>query len=343
MRQIFLIAFSVLLAGAAHASPYKQVRDTAVYCTNGLSCELSLTAKGESNVLYSLALSRPSGPDTKINLIVRSTSPLVSSSKLVFNADGKEVMTLSVDDFDYYADNNEYTAKEADVGRKLFTLVKDATSLSVSYKINAPAVTVFSLSGVAGAGLFMDEVQGRLDATDALVRVGAKQTAPSPVRDINAFEQLPAVLRPEFEAEDSSCGFYNSNQFKSGSGFAVTLPDDVELFILPCTDGGAYNQPYALYQISSGKLSEVSLPTMTEDGPSTTAGATNIDWDQQTKILTAFDKGRGLGDCGSIDKWLLRDVPGEVSFALVESRVKDECDGEGEGGPETWPLMWPKR
>ena len=342
MRAAFFLAASLLLTGAVAASPNKDIRDTAVYCTNGLTCDLTLMVKGKSQGLYSLALSRTSGPDTPIKLIIRSTSLLASGSDLVFAADGIDVLTLNVANFDLYADNYEYTAKDEALGRKLFGLLKDASSLSISFVAGNAGKTEFSLAGVSGAGLFVDEVQGRLESRDALVRVGDREPAPTLVRDITAFEQLPAALRPEFEAEESACGFIDNNRFKNGSGFAVSLPDEVELFVLPCTDGGAYNQPYALYQISSGALSEVSLPVMTEDGPSTTSGATNVDWDQPTKTLTAFDKGRGLGDCGTLDIWKLRDSPGEASFALVESRVKDECDGEGEGGPETWPLLWPK-
>ncbi len=335
--------FALLLAiGTAAASPYKDIRDTAVYCSNGLKCDLSLMAKGTPRGLYSVALSRKSGPDTKIALVIRATSALVTSSDVVFLVDGEEALRMPVAEFDLYPDNYEYTAKEPDAGRKLFALIKDASSLSVAFNTDGPSTTGFSLSGVAGAGLYMDEVQGRLDARDALVRVGGKDTPPSPVRDISAFEDLPAVLRPDFEGEDGACAFFDKNRFKFGTGFAVSLPDDVELYVLPCTDGGAYNQPYALYQISSGALSEVSLPTMTDEGPSTISGATNVDWDQPTKTLTAFDKGRGIGDCGAFDKWKLRDAPGEASFALLESRAKDECDGTGEGGPETWPLLWPK-
>lgn len=343
MRLALLLSVLVFGAGPSAASPYKDIRDTSVYCTNGLTCDLSLKAKGEAKGLYSVALSRKAGPGTNVSLVIRATSALVTTSDIVFSVDGEEAFRFAVADFDLYADNYEYTAKESDAGRKLFALIKDGSSLDVAFNTDGPSSTEFSLSGVAGAGVYMDEIQGRLGAKDALVRVGDKETPPSPVRDISAFEDLPAVLRPDFEGEDGACAFLDKNRFKYGTGFAVTLPEDVELYVLPCTDGGAYNQPYALYQISSGALSEVSLPTMTEDGPSTTTGATNVDWDQPTRTLTAFDKGRGLGDCGTYDRWKLRDSPGEASFALLESRAKDECDGTGEGGPETWPLLWPKR
>jgi hypothetical protein len=344
MKMMLFAALALLAVPCeGFASPAKDIRDMAVYCTNGLTCEISLLAKTGGKLIYSLSLSRAAGPDTPVLIKIRASAPMLPTGELVFSADGKPVMAVKAADFDFNADFEEYTSKAPAAGFELFGLIRNASVLTLRYAAVKPGTADFSLAGLSGAGLYLDEVQGRLDSTDALVKIGGKTTAPPPVRDISAFEQLPAVLRPDFEGQEGACGFYDQSHFTRGSGFQVTLPDDVALYVLPCTDGGAYNQPYALYQISSGAVSEVALPTMTEDGPSTTTGATNVDWDQPTLTLTAFDKGRGLGDCGTYDKWKLRDVPGEASFALVESREMDECNGEGGGGPETWPLLWPKR
>jgi hypothetical protein len=69
--------------------------------------------------------------------------------------------------------------------------------------------------------------------------------------------------------------------------------------------------------------------------------AWNIGWDQPAKLLTAFFKGRGIGDCGSYDKWELGSGGEGLSFTLIEARVKDDCDGDDGGGIENWPLVWP--
>lgn len=342
MRRLLIVAAILAAAAPVSASPYKEIRDTSVSCTNGMTCELSLKGMDDNNELYSVALSRAPGPDTPVRLIIRTSSPLAAGSTVRFEADGKDVLSISADGFDLFPDDNEYTAKDAMAGRMLFAAVKDASNLAVSFNAEKPGESRFSLAGVAGAGLFMDEAQGRLEAKDALVRIGGKDTAPSAVRDIVDFDQLPPSIQPDFANPESDCGFVEELRFRYGQGFAVKISDDTELYVLPCALGGAYNQPYALYQVYDGKASEVVLPAMSDDGPTTTSGAVNVDWDQTTRTLTAFDKGRGLGDCGTYDKWVLRDDPADVSFALVESRFKDDCDGEGEG-PETWPLLWPKK
>lgn len=342
MRRLLIVSAFLAAAAPVSASPYKEIRDTSVSCTNGMTCELSLKGMDDNNELYSVALSRAPGPDTPVRLIVRTSSPLAAGSAVQFKADGNEVMSIASDGFDLFPDDNEYTAKDPAAGRTLFAAVKDASNLSVSFNAEKPGESRFSLVGVAGAGLFMDEAQGRLDAKDALVRTGGKDTAPSAVRDIVDFDQLPPSIQPDFANPESDCGFVEELRFRYGQGFAVKISDDTELYVLPCALGGAYNQPYAFYQVYDGKASEVALPAMSDDGPTTTSGAVNVDWDQSTRTLTAFDKGRGLGDCGTYDKWVLRDDPADVSFALVESRFKDDCDGEGDG-PETWPLLWPKK
>ena len=342
MRHAFLFAAFLALTGTVLASPYKEVRDTSVSCSNGMTCELSLKGVGENNELYSVALNRAPGPDTPLKLVVRTSSLLAEGSKISFVVDGKEALSLAISDFDLFADDSEYTAKNTEDGRRLFALLKNGASFKVLFTAEKPGESSFSLAGVAGAGLFMDEAQGRLDAKDALVRVGAKETVASAVRDIIDFDQLPPAIRPDFESPESDCGFVEQCRFHYGQCFAVRIADDTELYVLPCALGGAYNQPYAFYRLYDGKAFEVPLPYMTDEGPTTTSGAVNVDWDQPSRTLTAFDKGRGLGDCGVWDKWRLSDDPVDVRFVLVESRIKDDCDGEGEG-PETWPLIWPRK
>lgn len=342
MRHVFVILALLSFASPAFASPYKEVRDTSVSCSNGMTCELSLKGIGENNELYSVALARAPGPGTQVRLMVRTTSMLAEGSKVSFLVDGKEALSLAAADFDLFAEDSEYTAKDTEVGRRLFALLKNGTLLKVVFAAEKSGESSFSLAGIAGAGLFMDEAQGRLDAKDALVRVGTKETAASSVRDIIDFDQLPPAIRPDFESPESDCGFVEELRFRYGQGFAVRIADDTELYVLPCALGGAYNQPYAFFQLYGGKATEVPLPYMSDEGPTTTSGAVNVDWDHPSRTLTAFDKGRGLGDCGVWDKWKLSEDPFDVRFVLVESRVKDDCDGQGEG-PETWPLVWPKR
>lgn len=341
MRSL-IVAILLLVASPAHAGPGKQFKDTGVYCTNGLTCDLTLSPRGSATDIYSFVLSRKAGPDTPILIKVRTAKPLAPGSEMVFLADGAEAARIAVADFEFDADFNEYTAKDLGRGKALLSLLRDSNLLTIKAKLDKEASADFSLSGVAAAMLYLDEVQGRIGTADALEKYGDKPSPPVMVRDIFAVTDLPAAIRPDFESPESTCGFMDMNRFRYGQGFAAMLSGDVELYALPCAEGGAYNQPYVFYQKQGETITPVHLAVMTDDGPSTTTMAYNIDWDQTTKTLTAFFKGRGIGDCGSLDKWVLRNIDGEVSFALKEARVKDDCDGNNEPGPDGWPLLWPK-
>lgn len=342
MRNRLAFAALLLFPAAALAGPGKDFRDTGVYCTNGLTCDLALAPKGTPKEIFSINFSRKSGPDTPVLIKIRTNKPVKSGSDIVFLTDGAEVARISASDFDYDADFYEYTSKDENRGKALLSLLRNSSLLTIKAELDAAQSADFSLSGVAAAMLYLDEVQGRIGTVDAIDKAGDKPSPDVMVRDITAVTDLPATIRPDFESPESPCGFMDMNRYRYGQGFAARLSDDTELYALPCAEGGAYNQPYVFYQKQDDAITPLQLAIMTDDGPSTTNMAYNIDWDQNTKVLTAFFKGRGIGDCGSLDKWMLRDIGGEVSFALKESRVKDDCDGNNEPGPDGWPLIWPK-
>ena len=60
----------------------------------------------------------------------------------------------------------------------------------------------------------------------------------------------------------------------------------------------------------------------------------NVAYDPAKKQLTAFEKGRGAGDCGTVGAWEW----GGAAFRMVEYRAKEECDGVGE--PGKFPIIF---
>jgi hypothetical protein len=66
---------------------------------------------------------------------------------------------------------------------------------------------------------------------------------------------------------------------------------------------------------------------------------TNASFDESTKVLSTFAKGRGLGDCGQSsvttlkkdDQWSL------IQVITTEIRAKTECDGEVD---TEWPVVF---
>jgi hypothetical protein len=66
----------------------------------------------------------------------------------------------------------------------------------------------------------------------------------------------------------------------------------------------------------------------------------NPDTLNNTGIIRATEKGRGMGDCGVHKVYRLIDGPGEVlELELLEYREKTECDGVA-NAPESWPLVY---
>ena len=342
MHRIFpaALVLAAISVFPVSASPYKTIKGTTVICTNGLTCEISLKAKIEGQKLYSFALSRTSAPDSPILIKLRMSDPLATGSDVVILADGAEAARIAASDFDNDSDMGEYVAKDQSRGKALLSLMRDSSDLEVQYRTDSDQKAGFSLAGVAGAMLFFDEAQNRIGTVDAVEKYGDKPSPVPTARDITDIASLPEAIRRDFVDEAARCSFTDAKRFSYSQGFATRVNENAELFVLPCGEGGAYNQPYVLYQVGQDYSEPVYLATMSPDGPIATSNAYNVDWDDTTKTLTAFFKGRGIGDCGSLDTWGVSNIDGEFSLYLKESRVKDDCDGKDDPA-ESWPQLWP--
>ncbi len=60
----------------------------------------------------------------------------------------------------------------------------------------------------------------------------------------------------------------------------------------------------------------------------------NAHYDAKTKILSAFEKGRGLGDCGAIPEYTWN----EYGWRMMSYRYWGKCDGTHM--PEDWPVIY---
>ena len=61
------------------------------------------------------------------------------------------------------------------------------------------------------------------------------------------------------------------------------------------------------------------------------ATLTNAGWDAKTAVLSSYDKGRGIGDCGAAQDY----VWDGTMFRLVAARAMDECRGS-----VNWLTVW---
>ncbi|MCF6322541.1 MAG: DUF1176 domain-containing protein, partial [Rhizobiaceae bacterium] len=125
-------------------------------------------------------------------------------------------------------------------------------------------------------------------------------------------------------------------------GIRIDLVDKGRLFLLPCNFPGAYNVPYVAiaYSKTDDGARALAFPVIGNRGPTNMINAYNVEWDDKRSQLSAFFKGRGIGDCGSKQVWQWGYDNNESynsEFELLEERRKDDCDGKtGE-----FPLLWP--
>ncbi len=59
-------------------------------------------------------------------------------------------------------------------------------------------------------------------------------------------------------------------------------------------------------------------------------------WDMKSRIVTGIALGRGIGDCGTLERHKLG---ADGQFTLIEYREKEKCDGK-DSPPEKWPLVY---
>ncbi|MDH6234339.1 hypothetical protein M2281_004957 [Mesorhizobium soli] len=326
---------------AASAGSYKQIKDFDVSCSVALTCRIQTSAKSPAQpAANAFTLSRKAGPETPLDVLVAAPEPLAAGSDIGFVADGKEVLVLPLAKASRNDETGEYGFAGGAETMKLLDALRNASKLEITYKSGAgEGRSTFSLSGLVGALMFTDEAQGRLKAKDALQVTGEGTSPTIDVREISSMADVPEAIRGRFK-DSGSCSFYDESQFGDG-GFDAAVGEDLRLLALPCGDPGAYNQPFAVFIDRGGEIDRLALPDMSDEGPTTVWQAWNIDWDQSAKVMTAFFKGRGLGDCGSWNKWKLRTEGDGPAFVLLEARSKGECDGEYGGGPEKWPALWP--
>jgi len=338
----FLLLMALVAADAAEARQFKRIRDVSVDCSDALTCGVS-TYNAQSE-LYTVIFRRRASRDAPVQLVLGVRETLTPGSEVAMQVDGQEVLRLPVSELSYRAAVYEYTFQGESEISTLVDAARAGRELRVSYRARSvDTVSAFSLSGFTAGLTFMDEVQGRVGREDALQANGpARADTEAPIREITSFADIPFQIRGEFaDTPSAECGGLDESMFGRLGGFEARTGGDVHLIGLPCGPGGAYNQPFAFWERTGSTFRRVPLPVMTGEGPSTSGIAWNIAWDQENLELTGLFLGRGLGDCGSFDRWAWTERTEGHAFVLKEARIKGECDGDDGGGAENWPAVWP--
>ena len=115
-----------------------------------------------------------------------------------------------------------------------------------------------------------------------------------------------------------------------------------QLVLIPCYMG-AYQGSSRAYIVSGGSnspyIEQVMVLAYDEltKAISATLDLTSPDYDEKTKTLSTFAKGRGLGDCGQTSQSKIIADQYSVSVKTVEIVAKAECDGDYD---KEWPVVF---
>jgi hypothetical protein len=215
--------------------------------------------------------------------------------------------------------------------------------------VAGPQSVAISLSGAAASMLWIDERQGRLGTTAALIRKGSR-----PASNVPAAPALPIVTPAAAIAQ----GRYGDQEGQTLPAAIEALPDvalcradtdfnpdlqtaivsarldaNTVLWGVPC-GAGAYNFANGWFTTRPDGTNPRRLTFPSTGEPLDLL--VNASYDPATRVIDSFDKGRGLGDCGTASSWTWTDR----GFVLTSSSGMPDCNGVP---ADYWPTFWVTR
>ncbi|MEO0544463.1 MAG: DUF1176 domain-containing protein [Pseudomonadota bacterium] len=340
------VIVTIFQTTSSEANQFKRIRDVNVSCNNALRCDLYIVNPAVS--LYNIGLRRSAATDAPVSLFLTLREALAAGSSVSIDIDGDAVISVPVDELRYRAASGEYQLSANPAVEQFFTAAASGIEMRVTYRTRrGQSTATYSLSGFVAGVIFMDEVQGRIGNDDALQLAldgersgaGAAEATNVAWRQLN---RVPAGLITYYNFEDRLCGQMDTTLAGRVGGFELQLSDSTGFVAFPCTRGGAYNQPYSVFQRFGSAYVPHMLPVVIDGNPSATYYVYNLEWDPEEGELVSFFKGRGVGDCGEIRRWSVQGDAFEANIQLTSSRVKDTCDGIGDLDAPAWVPVWPQ-
>lgn len=318
MMMLALIAAAV----APLPSEVRTFQDWTVACDNGRRCEaVALLPDGVWEGFTTLLLRRGGGPGDAPELILDN----LEQSPAALLLDGRALPV------GFVADESGYRLE----GDR--SVLIDALRRGQRLEARDAGGTVLgrvSLAGAAAALLYMDERQHRIGTVTALVRPGrrpASAVPPPPV--LPEVRIAPAPSDPPIDVDASTLAQlrrrHECTEFDVREDEAFTsaqIATGTTLVLIPC-GSGAYNfSSLPVVVTQAGDRLETRVAPFDSQWGLAAEGhplLVNADWDVETLRLREFNRGRGLGDCGTRSEYVW---DGE-RFRLVHQEEMQECRG----------------
>ena len=299
LTALILIGWIVCAMGTAQAADASPApvsfghKDWMLQCDNTRTCRaVGYQEEGADSDPVSLMLTRAAGPSTPVQaqLTVSSENDLKGPLKL--SAGRFSLGGLAGDSPEIPGE------KVPELLRELLRSSQARVSAG-----SAKASWTLSLAGLNAVLLKMDEAQGRLDTSGALVKRGQRDEAsvlpPLPAPRLPAFTPLPptrasdaALLKPLLASIDPKvvADQCNTPEIDAGTAAVTRLTAHSVLLSVPCSTG-AYNFTRLLW------IARDQPPYKPE------AQEANGDFDPKTGQVSLSMKGRGIGDCWTEQNW----------------------------------------
>jgi hypothetical protein len=315
-----------MTTGGARAAPSSSVdtfKDWAVICDNLRNCVADGFSSEEMDKPATLRLTRGGAAgdvaSLTIGLLDDEASRSTRGRPLSLSVDERPVLIVKA------GDDGAATLSDAQT-TKLLGAARNGTTLTISLEDNP--LGVVSLAGLAAALRRVDDQQGRVGTVTALVAKGAKPASAVPpqpatpvVRAASAVAQTGLPTKPSAAvkavATKADCDAAQ-DAFSDAKPEASRLSADKVLWQIPC-GAGAYNFT-SLLVIADNKGGAARLAPGLGDSL-----VVNGEYDPQTRILSSYDKGRGIGDCGSSSQWAWTgqdfDLTSEASMPICRGQM----------------------
>ncbi|EIC82988.1 DUF1176 domain-containing protein [Serratia sp. M24T3] len=343
-----LLLLATLLTGYAHADPLQRIyNDWQVSCDNINRCSARSSQDSQGLVLQ---LTRDAGPEGKASVSIdyqrnsdeQSTDPGIAN-RLILNG---KALTFNRREWD--VSKKHVTTTNRLVVDDFVNSIRDGKSILLGGKLDAQQSThpAISLNGLKAALLAIDQQQSREGTKTAWASRGNKAVSSVPAAPAKPIMPRFNEPHPLTETEISAITQNNATNVENNDCSLDSAEREVHLFALSndkalmtvnC-DMGAYNLYVLGYIVSreapykaDNLVLNMPFKSADDDQP---PELINADFDQKTGILSTFDKGRGLGDCGVSTRWIF---DGKV-FRLTSYASEPSCDGYSKSGQ--WPILW---
>lgn len=349
-------ALCAAIAAIPHAAraDVQTFRDWIVACDNLRSC--AAYGAGASWAGAYVRVTRGGAPDATAEIVINVDGPRGSSFDLAFDDPALPGLPEGPHPQDPTTDGlTALSVTEPAAVSRLVEAFRHANSIEVTRKA-APdgnrddaENSSISLSGAVAALLWMDEQQGRIGTVTALIRRGQRPASSVPpvpaMAVVTAAAVNPAPPPTDVTAAPSPAGraLCGPEEPDAVPMDASRLDGETVLYWYHCEGmSGAYNAAFAFLTAEEGRPDTAVPARFVVPAAATAAGAGMGDvegllispyFDPQTATLHSFNKGRGIGDCGTATDW----VWDGSAFVLTRYAIMPDCRGIAE---EDWPTLY---